>query len=335
VQLTASDTSGLHATISKQIQVVGPPTAAFNTVTSPPLAGSPVSFDGTASSDPNSGGSVSSYSWSFGDGATGTGATASHTYASPGTYTVQLTVTDSFGLVSSTISKQVQVFVPPSAAFTLSPTSPVSGHPVAFKGTTSSDPNSGGSISSYSWSFGDGGTASGAAPSHTYREKGTYTVKLTVTDNFGISTSVSRRVTVRAAGPPTPSHASLSGVGNGKPKLAFHLAAGANAPSLKQVVIALPSGLSFKSKGLAKGLSVKAPGAKKLSFTERLHQGKLTITLKRAARDVQVTIGGAAITVSEAVEHTANHHKRATVKVPVTAVDSSGRQTKLTLKLPV
>ncbi|MGY1746890.1 PKD domain-containing protein [Blastococcus sp. SYSU D00695] len=51
-----------------------------------------VSVDGTSSRD--SDGTVAGYAWDFGDGQSGTGATASHTYATPGTYTVRLTVTD-------------------------------------------------------------------------------------------------------------------------------------------------------------------------------------------------------------------------------------------------
>ncbi|TQV81518.1 S8 family serine peptidase [Aliikangiella coralliicola] len=64
------------------------------------------SFDGSASSDPD--GTIASYAWDFGDGATGTSASANHTYASAGTYTVQLTVTDNDG-ASNTTSKSVTV----------------------------------------------------------------------------------------------------------------------------------------------------------------------------------------------------------------------------------
>lgn len=53
------------------------------------------SFDGTGSSD--SDGSIVSYSWDFGDGATASGSTASHDYAADGSYTVSLTVTDDAG----------------------------------------------------------------------------------------------------------------------------------------------------------------------------------------------------------------------------------------------
>jgi PKD repeat protein len=51
--------------------------------------------DGSGSNDPD--GQVSSYAWDFGDGSTGTGATASHTYATAGSYQVTLTVTDDRG----------------------------------------------------------------------------------------------------------------------------------------------------------------------------------------------------------------------------------------------
>jgi plastocyanin len=72
------------------------PTAAFSVGTAHPVAGSPVSFDGSASKDPD--GSITAFSWSFGDGSpAGSGAKPTHRYAAPGTYTVKLTVTDSAG----------------------------------------------------------------------------------------------------------------------------------------------------------------------------------------------------------------------------------------------
>jgi len=66
--------------------------------------------------------------------------------------------------------------------------------------STSSDPD--GSIASYSWTFGDGGTSTVQNPSHSYAAAGTYTVVLTVTDNLGATNSVSHSVTVSAANQP-------------------------------------------------------------------------------------------------------------------------------------
>lgn len=58
------------------------------------------SVDGSASSDPD--GSIAGYAWTFGDGATATGAVASHSYATAGTYTIGLTVTDIAGQTAAT-----------------------------------------------------------------------------------------------------------------------------------------------------------------------------------------------------------------------------------------
>jgi PKD repeat protein len=72
----------------------------------------------------------------------------------------------------------------PTARFRITNTShPGTGQPVQFDGSTSSE--AGGSIAGYSWNFGDGGTATGPKPMHTYRTKGTYKVTLVVTDRAG------------------------------------------------------------------------------------------------------------------------------------------------------
>ncbi|HKI01002.1 MAG TPA: PKD domain-containing protein [Thermoanaerobaculia bacterium] len=72
-----------------------PPYACYTANPTSGIAPLTVSFDGSCSSDPD--GYVATYSWSFGDGAMGSGATPSHYYATPGFYTVTLTVTDNQG----------------------------------------------------------------------------------------------------------------------------------------------------------------------------------------------------------------------------------------------
>ena len=77
--------------------VDAPPAAVF-TFSCSSLA---CSFDGSGSTDDNG---ITSYAWNFGDGATASGATASHTYAAAGTYNVTLTVTDTGGQTGSSAS---------------------------------------------------------------------------------------------------------------------------------------------------------------------------------------------------------------------------------------
>src|SRR5207244_13079388 len=92
-----------------------PPTAAFTQSCS----GLSCTFTST-SSDPD--GTIASYSWTFGDGATSTAQNPSHPYGAAGTYTVGLTVTDNQGATNST-SHTVALSAanqPPTAAFTQS-----------------------------------------------------------------------------------------------------------------------------------------------------------------------------------------------------------------------
>jgi 6-phosphogluconolactonase len=77
------------------------PTAAFSSTAAP--SGDPTAFDATASSDPDF--APAGYRWEFGDGQSETtsSATAAHTYAAAGTYTVTLTVTDEAGCSTAQI----------------------------------------------------------------------------------------------------------------------------------------------------------------------------------------------------------------------------------------
>ena len=92
----ASGFSGVDLVGSFDVQTNDPPTASFSVATSDLQA----SFDASASSDPD--GSISSYSWDFGDGSSGSGVNATHTYAQAGSFTVTLTVMDNDGATDST-----------------------------------------------------------------------------------------------------------------------------------------------------------------------------------------------------------------------------------------
>src|SRR5262249_48456482 len=86
--------------------------------------------------------------------------------------------------------------VAPTASFTFTPPSPKALDPVSFDGTRSHSNGVGGYIIDYQWTFGDGGTATGPTPTHTYAAAGPYTVTLTVEDDAGLTASTSQTVTV-------------------------------------------------------------------------------------------------------------------------------------------
>ena len=71
----------------------------------------------------------------------------------------------------------------PTAAFTATPQYGYPPLDVTFDASASSSPN--GAIVAYEWEFGDGATDMGVTTSHTYTEKGVYTVTLVVTDSTG------------------------------------------------------------------------------------------------------------------------------------------------------
>jgi len=165
-----------------------------------------LTFDGSASADPD--GTIVSYSWNFGDGNSGTGATPTHTYTTANTYNVTLTVTDNMNATDSagTTANIAPVVVnKPPVANAGGPYSGTVGVALTFDGSASSDPD--GTIVSYSWDFGDGGTGSGVTPSYTYGANGNYTVTLTVTDNQSATGSATSTVSIGAVNKPPVANA--------------------------------------------------------------------------------------------------------------------------------
>ncbi len=201
VTLTVTDNDGLSDETTRTITVdvaLEAPTADISSDINSGIAPLTVSFDGSGSNDND--GSIVGYAWDFGDGNTGNGVTTNHTYTTSGTYTVTLTVTDNDGLTdetSITITVEEVALEAPIAVITSDENTGTAPLTVSFDGSESSD--SDGTISLYSWDFGDGTMASGINGSHTYVNPGNYTVTLTVTDNDGLTGVDSETIVVTEA----------------------------------------------------------------------------------------------------------------------------------------
>jgi PKD repeat protein len=102
----------------------------------------------------------------------------------------------------------------PIANFTYSAEEP---H-VLFNGSSSYDPD--GEIISYDWDFGDGIIGEGEITYHKYCELGTYAVKLTVTDDYGLKDNITKSVDVLFENIP-PSIPDINGPNTGKPGVEY------------------------------------------------------------------------------------------------------------------
>jgi len=142
-----------------------------------------------------SGGSPTSWLWTFPDTSPATTSTLQdpldHTFTSAGTYVVTMTATNALG--SSTTSMGITVTTPSTVDFSYSQSSPTAPSLVTFTNTSSP----GGTA--FAWTFGSGeGTSTQQNPTHTYNTAGTYSVTLTVTYPTG-PVSVTKSITFGSA----------------------------------------------------------------------------------------------------------------------------------------
>lgn len=164
----------------------------------------PLTFD--SSQTLNVQGGTLTYAWDFGDGASGSGASPTHSYAEPGEYQVRLLVSNGSASHETSTSVSVLPSLPPIADIG-GPYSGNVGIPVFFDGRGSSDPN--GDAIWFAWRFGDGTGSGESHVYHTYYQPGNYTVTLVVYD--GYSSTAAQALARIDPGTPRPPVANAGG----------------------------------------------------------------------------------------------------------------------------
>jgi hypothetical protein len=136
-------------------------------------------------------------SWTFGDGSNSTGSTVSHSWAEVGTYFVNASYQDGFGV---SVAYSLSVEVSPSVHGTFSvPNDAIAGIASTFIALASG----GNGPYAVLWNFGDGSQGTGAMLTHAYAVKGNYTVDVSITDAIGATVNGSLMVQVAAPAPTT------------------------------------------------------------------------------------------------------------------------------------
>ncbi|MEN9510516.1 MAG: hypothetical protein RLZZ370_335 [Bacteroidota bacterium] len=184
VRMVAQGANGCNDTIFKNVRIYDKPNAAYA------VNDSTQCFDGHSFVITNNStvreGSITSYAWDLDQGVTSSVRNpANRSYSAIGSYRTTLIVSTNFGC-SDTAAMGLYVYPSPTISFTAD--TACQGEDFYFTGNASVVP---GSIQSYAWTFGDGGSATTQNPTHKYNNSGTFTVSFTAVSDQGCSTSLS------------------------------------------------------------------------------------------------------------------------------------------------
>jgi putative cell wall-binding protein len=208
VTLTVTDDATIvvpgTATFSVNVSALMSPTAALSVT---PTSGT-IPFGVTANASGSLAGTfpIASYTFVWGDGTPNTGpqagSTAPHTYTTAGNHAVQVIVADNQTPAhTATTTAHVNASAPVGPTPGLTVTPPGGASPLTITADAASSTAGSAPITSYTFDFGDGtvvGPQSGKSAQHTYRNPGTYVVRMTIDDQNNLSASTSSQVVVTA-----------------------------------------------------------------------------------------------------------------------------------------
>jgi len=211
VTLKVTGEDGLSTNMTHDIEVEGPPNdppliADITADPQSPAVGANVEFTVTIEDDDQPAGVAHDYAWDFDDGDTSTVAVPRHSFATAGTYTVEVTVTDDEGATgTATIEVAVGNDPPTLDQLTASTQTPNTGDEVEFTAEGYDDPNDD-PLGEYRWDFGDGTTprttedAGAESTTHIFGAPGIYDVTVRAVDDRGAE-SAEHTVRVTVSGP--------------------------------------------------------------------------------------------------------------------------------------
>jgi PKD repeat protein len=227
-KVRVTDDDGAVDVKAASLNVHNPPVVTFTASPTLTAPGVNVSFNGSGSSSSDPGG-ITEYAWDFnGDGtfvSSGITPTATHAYSSKGHYAAVLRITDAVNPAGVTAAPvTVTVTVPPVAQLVVSPSSALAGQTITLDAAGSNDPD--GTIVRYDWDYeGDGSyDVSTTTPSisHVYPNRGSFTPKLRVVDDYNVTSVQTASLVVNDPGSTTGGSTSGgSNVGSGVGPSAF------------------------------------------------------------------------------------------------------------------
>jgi gliding motility-associated-like protein len=195
-----NDIGCITDTASHIVTLNNPPVARFS-VAAPTCVNSDITF--TDQSSASAGGTLSQWTWDFGDGSPvvirNSSTNEIHRYGAPGTYTATLRVVTASGCQSLLFSFPVTIHPNPVSNFTL-PTACLPVGAAQFN-DLSTITGTGNNITGWTWNFGDAGTSTVQNPLHNYTTAGPFNVSLKVTTNNGCTDTRTQQLTTVYAEP--------------------------------------------------------------------------------------------------------------------------------------